>query len=84
MAAGGSIGFRDECDGCRTDLHTCLNCAHHDVTAYNECRESNAERILDQDRANRCEYFRPGGRPPAKSDEGQAPISDLEKLFKSR
>ena len=38
----------------------CLNCRFHDPNAYNECRESSAERVRERDRANRCEYFSPG------------------------
>ena len=82
LAAGESIGFRDACDRCRADLHVCLNCAHHDPSAYNECRESNAERILDRDRANRCDYFRPGGSAQAGEGGRDAAIADLERLFK--
>jgi len=83
LAAGESIGFRDACDRCRADLHICLNCAHHDPTAYNACRESSAERILDPDRANRCEYFRPGEEHSRENDAQSAAMSDLEKLFKA-
>ncbi len=82
QAAGESVGFRDVCDRCRADLHTCLNCAHHDLSAYNECRENSAERILDQDRANRCEYFRPAGKRHAVSEDRQSAMTDLENLFK--
>ncbi len=82
LGAGESVGFRDACDRCRADLHVCLNCAHHDPSTYNECRESNAERILDRDRANRCEYFRPA-REGRSGDNGRdTAISDLENLFK--
>jgi hypothetical protein len=83
LAAGESIGFRDSCDRCAADLHVCLNCAHYDVSAYNECRESSAERILDQDRANRCDYFRPSvtGRSDGEDDRGEA-LSNLDRLFK--
>lgn len=66
LAAGTGLGFRAECEDCGADLHVCLNCAHHDASAYNECRESSAERVHDRDRANRCDYFRP------KSDAGDA------------
>jgi hypothetical protein len=84
LAAGESVGFREECTGCRADLHACLNCAHHDPSAYNECREPNAERVLDRERANRCEYFRPrssGDRSSASSDQADAKAA-LEDLFK--
>ncbi len=76
------VGFRDTCGQCAADLHVCLNCHHHDVTAYNECRESSSERILDKDRANRCEYFRPSSGPRATGDDRDEAMSDLENLFK--
>jgi phage terminase large subunit GpA-like protein len=82
LAAGESVGFRDACDRCRADLHVCLICAHYDRTAYNECRESSAERILDKDRANRCDYFRPTDRVHAAGDGRDDAMADLEKLFK--
>ena len=82
LAAGESVGFRDACDRCRADLHVCLNCAHHDPSAYNECRESSAERVLDADRANRCEYFRPGAGAPGDDGEHDRAIADLESLFR--
>jgi hypothetical protein len=82
LAAGESVGFRDACDRCRADLHVCLSCAHYDTTAYNECRESNAERILDKNRANRCEYFRPTERAQAADGGRDDAMADLENLFK--
>lgn len=84
LAAGESIGFRDACDRCRADLHVCLNCTHHDVSAYNECREPNAERVLDSDRANRCDYFRPGAAARGDEDRHDEALSKLENLFKKK
>jgi phage terminase large subunit GpA-like protein len=82
LAAGESVGFRDACDRCRADLHVCLICAHYDTTAFNECRESSAERILDKDRANRCEYFRPTDRAQTAGGGREDAMADLEKLFR--
>jgi hypothetical protein len=70
IAAGERVGFRDACDHCGADLHVCLNCSHHDRSAYNECREASAERVADRDRANRCEWFRP---KDAAVDEAPSP-----------
>ena len=82
IAPGDRIGFRDEC-GCGTDLHVCRNCAHHDPSAYNECRESNAERVSQRDRANRCDYFTPGAQQGGGvADEQTAARSKLDGLFK--
>jgi len=82
LATGESVGFREVCDRCRADLHVCLNCAHHDPSAYNECRESSAERILDRDRANRCDYFRPGSGDGGDGDSRDRAMGDLDRLFK--
>lgn len=51
------IGFREDCPSCGADLHTCLNCDFFDTSVYNECRETSAERVLDKEKANYCEYF---------------------------
>jgi hypothetical protein len=51
LASGERVGFRDTCDACGADLHVCRNCAHHDPSAYNECRETSAERVSDRERA---------------------------------
>lgn len=82
-ASGERIGFSEACPACATDLHSCLHCAHHDPSAYNECRESSAERVAERGRANRCEYFRPG-----ESGDGPDPrtpeqtLAVLRSLFK--
>ncbi len=83
LATGERVGFRDECERCGSDLHCCRNCAHHDPTAYNECRESQAERVDDRERANRCDWFRPGGaRGGGLAEERAQARSALEGLFK--
>lgn len=75
-------GFRDDCPRCGADLHCCLACSFYDPGAYNDCRETQASRVVDKERANFCEYFQMGG--PGAS---QAPVMDdakkkLEALFK--
>jgi len=48
----------------------------------NDCRETNAERVVDKDRANFCEYFRPTTRVRAKTAN---PARDkLDALFKKK
>lgn len=53
----GKIGRRETCPGCGKDLHVCLNCDFYDAQAYNACREPQAERVIDKDRSNFCDYF---------------------------
>lgn len=52
------VGRKAVCPFCRADLRCCLNCLFHEPVAYNQCRESQAERVLEKDRANFCDYFR--------------------------
>jgi hypothetical protein len=83
LRTGERVGFRDSCSTCGSDLHCCLNCAFHDPSAHNECREPNAERVSDRERNNRCDCFSPGD--PAgdgTSDRHSAALADLDALFK--
>jgi hypothetical protein len=83
LASGERIGFGDRCERCDADLHVCRNCQLHDPSAYNECRESSAERVRDRDRANRCEYFSPGDREGGGGDSARnAARSAFDDLFK--
>jgi hypothetical protein len=83
LASGERIGFRDTCAACGRDLHVCRNCAHHDPSAYNECREPNAERVGERDRSNRCEYFTPGEAAGARAGAERKPArASLDALFK--
>lgn len=83
LAAGERVGFRDACDACRADLHVCRNCRHHDPAAYNECREPNAERVGERERANRCDYFSPGDTA-GKTAGGGAGTNPLDALFRKK
>ncbi len=86
LATDGRVGVRAECESCGADLHVCRGCIHHDPGAYNECRESSAERVLDKERANHCDYFSPreGQGAVAESPASEAPRVgvELERLFK--
>ena len=73
-----------ECEGCGADLRVCLNCKFYDESAYNDCSEPTAERVLEKEKANFCDYFVPraGGNTTAGSDGADEPArSELEQLF---
>lgn len=83
LASGERVAFRDPCATCGADLHVCRNCAHHDPSAYNECRESSAERVSHRERANRCDYFVPAeGRATAGGGPTEQARAALDSLFK--
>ena len=51
------VGRREICSLCGSDLHCCLNCVFHSIGAYNECREPQAERVIEKGRSNFCDFF---------------------------
>lgn len=79
------IGFRAECPQCDRPLHACLNCGFYDPAYNNQCRETQAERVVDKNRANFCEYFRPRTTAaPTAVSPGANPRATLEAMFKKK
>jgi len=90
LALPARVGRRDLCSGCGAELRSCRQCAFYDPSVYNACREPQAERVLDKERANFCDYFQPAtsGRPPAAVAAGSSGAQDararLDALFRKR
>lgn len=79
------ISMREECPHCGADVHTCKNCLRYSEHAYNQCLEPQAERVVDKERNNHCDYFelahgdgRSAGKTVAKEDY----LKQLNSLFK--
>lgn len=51
------VGRQDTCDKCGRNLRCCLNCKHFDKSSNNECREEQAQRHVDKEKGNFCEWF---------------------------
>jgi hypothetical protein len=51
---------------------------------YNECHEPQAERVVDKDRSNFCEYFAFGDSSVVEKDQNKErdARNELEALFK--
>ncbi|MBI5017458.1 MAG: hypothetical protein HZB55_18465 [Deltaproteobacteria bacterium] len=82
----GPYGRRDTCAACGADLHACLQCDFYTPGAYNDCREPQADRVVDKERSNFCDLFRPATRAAvlgerSARDEARA---KLDALFKKR
>ena len=74
---------RSECERCHEALHSCLNCTFHDLSAYNECRETSAERVVDKKAGNFCDFFQPATASANAAASAQGPaFGALERLFK--
>ncbi len=71
----------EDCPYCSKSLHCCRMCKFYDPKVYNECVEVNAERIVDKEKANFCDYFSlsGSGKNGPSADEL---IKNAEALFK--
>lgn len=74
----------DSCSRCGRPTRVCLNCHHHDRASNNECRESQAERVVDKERSNFCDYFKPAPRAGSGAPTRDALKSAAEALFKKK
>jgi hypothetical protein len=78
------IGRRDVCLRCGSDLHCCRNCSFYDAAYHNQCREPQAERQVDKEAGNFCEFFafRTGARASGLSRADAVAKARLEALFR--
>ena len=53
------LGRRDECPSCVAELHVCRMCRHYDPRVPEACLEDDALEVIEKERANFCDYFKP-------------------------
>lgn len=80
LSPGAKIMRNEECPYCYASLHSCKMCEFYDQTAYNECRETSADRIVEKEKANFCDYFilKGGG----SGNDQQSAVDAANALFK--
>ena len=80
----GKISRQDTCPHCHHDLRCCKQCKFYDPNAYNECKEVSAERIIDKERSNFCDFFVPIGSKEGGGSYNRTKVAKeaLEALFK--
>ena len=59
LEVGERVMLHEECPSCGAGIHCCKMCEYYDTTAYNECHEPIAERVVHKDKANFCDLFSP-------------------------
>jgi len=87
VSVNGTISRRETCPHCNRDLRCCKQCDFYDPNAYNECREVSAERIVEKERSNFCDYYVPRGaekKPQGSLNRTQQAKDALEALFKKK
>jgi hypothetical protein len=80
----GMVTRGDACPHCGRDLHCCVQCKFYDPGSYNECREVSAERVVDKERANFCDYFIIKGAKENQFEREAMAKRALEDLFKKK
>lgn len=81
----GRVGRGEACPSCGADMHCCRNCEFYDLAAYNECREPQAERVLEKERSNFCDYFQMADKPFERKNSGADEArKKLAELFRKK
>lgn len=76
------VSRSDICPHCRADLRCCKMCQFYDPKAYNECRESSADRVVEKEKANFCDYFKIGSAANDADKARQDALAKAAALFK--
>jgi len=77
------VSRSDECPSCTRYLHVCRMCVNFDVSVPTQCREDDAEEVVEKDRANFCDWYAPSSNaydPRGKSRQDKAG-NELAALF---
>ncbi len=57
LTPGQKIPKSEECPYCYADLRCCKMCGFYDPKSYNECKEPSADRIVEKEKSNFCDFF---------------------------
>ena len=78
------VGRRETCPHCGSDLHCCQNCRFYTPGRHNDCSEPQAERQVDKEAGNFCEYFVFSAGPLPTEPKPDDPRAALNRLFDGR
>lgn len=77
------LSRQDQCPQCSHYLHVCRMCLSYDPVVPKQCREDDAEEVMEKAKPNFCDWFAPapGRFDNAGSDEQAAAQQRLASLF---
>ncbi len=81
---GLDYGRADTCRKCGKDTKVCRNCEFYERGVNNDCHEPQAERVLEKERSNFCDFFRPRTGAAAGGASRDAMKAAAEALFKKK
>ena len=86
VGSGSRPGRSETCESCGSALKACLNCAFYDISMAGACREPSAERVVEKEKANFCDFFffreSEDGCDGAVAQDKTDPLAALKALFK--
>ena len=78
-------GRGDTCSKCGRDTRVCKGCVFWDIHSNNQCRESQADRVVEKERSNFCDYFKPSSKnSPTEQSSRESMKAAAEALFKKK
>jgi len=77
-------GRADTCKKCGRDTKVCKGCIFYDKNSNNECRETQAERVVEKERSNFCDYFKPSVTSGHAATARDSMKAAAEALFKKK
>ena len=77
-------GRADTCEKCGKATKVCKNCGFYDPAYNNECREPQADRVVEKDKSNFCDYFKPKSGPGGGGATRDALKAAADALFKKK
>jgi hypothetical protein len=81
------FGRHDDCPKCHQDTRVCKNCFMFDPLCYNACKEIQAERVVEKEEANFCDFFKavaPASQIRSRKPSADASRQAAEALFKTK
>ena len=79
------LSRQDECPDCRNYVHVCKMCINFDKHVPKQCREDDAEEVVEKARLNFCDWFIPSDTAfdPSKKVGDERAKAALDALFGS-
>lgn len=74
----------DTCTKCGKDTRVCKNCIFYDINYNNHCKENQADRNVEKEKANFCDYFKASGRAGGHTKTQDQMKAAADALFKKK
>ena len=77
-------GRADTCTKCGRDTKVCKGCIFYEKGINNDCREPQADRVVEKERSNFCDYFKPRAGAGSGTATRDAMKAAADALFKKK